>query len=94
MFKAVLRTPKEAAGAKAAAEPIRREAMASFMFRLMVCGDMRSNQARKSESEVRVRVYGMVLYCTVPQSAHRGLIPQERSKWRGDLSWQRDDGKR
>jgi hypothetical protein len=36
MFKAVLRTPKEAAGAKAAAEPTRREAMASFMFNCLV----------------------------------------------------------
>ena len=31
MFKALLRTPKEAPGAKAAAEPTRREAIASFM---------------------------------------------------------------
>ena len=31
MFKALLRAPIEADGAKAAAEPTRREAMASFM---------------------------------------------------------------
>ena len=31
MFKALLRAPTEADGAKAAAEPTRREAMASFM---------------------------------------------------------------
>ena len=36
MFKALLRTPKEAAGAKAAAEPTRREAMASFMMIIRV----------------------------------------------------------
>ena len=32
MFKALLRTPKEAAGAKAAAEPIKRDVTASFIF--------------------------------------------------------------
>jgi len=32
MFKALLRTPKEAAGAKAAAEPIKRDVTVSFIL--------------------------------------------------------------
>jgi hypothetical protein len=32
MFKALLRPPKEAAGAKAAAEPIKREVTTSFIL--------------------------------------------------------------
>ena len=32
MFKALLRTPKEAAGEKAAAEPMKRDVIASFIL--------------------------------------------------------------